>query len=146
MIHKQNSLNDFLLKLMKVALLKPTISKETVDLFLRRLKRDKLIKNENLTDHFCVFFLPVDIQKKKLYLCRHKKADDWIPPGGHINENELPIQTVIRECQEELSIKIDKAKIEFYNVSVKHIDNPKLSCKTHYDIWYLITTNLLVYK
>lgn len=141
MIHKQSSLKTYLLRLINSAVSKRTINQSTGDLFLKRIYEEKLIKRQNIFSHFCVFFLPIDIKKKKLYLCHHKKADDWIPPGGHIDENELPVQTVIRECQEELSIKIDKAKIEFYNVSIKHIDNPQHTCKTHYDIWYLITTN-----
>jgi len=140
MINKQSSLNIYIQKLINNALSKRTIDRVTINLFLKRIQEEKLIKRQNLSSHFCVFFLPIDIQKKKIYLCHHKKADDWIPPGGHIDENELPIQTVIRECREELSININKTQIEFYNISVKHIDNSKHTCKTHFDIWYLITT------
>lgn len=141
MTSKQLSLFDYLLNLIDTASKKRTIDKVSVKLFLKRIKEKKLIKKDNIDSHFCVFFLPVDIRSKMIYLCHHKKADDWIPPGGHIDENELPVQTVIRECKEELSITISEKQIEFFNISVKQIENQKHPCKTHYDLWYLISVH-----
>lgn len=138
MINKKLSLFYYLLNLIDIVSQKNTVNKTTVNLFKKRIKEKKLIKNVNVSNHFCVFFLPIDVQNKKIYLCYHKKANDWIPPGGHIDENELPIQTVIRECKEELSIDINEDQIEFFNLSVKQVDNTNSNCKTHYDIWYLV--------
>ena len=41
-------------------------------------------------------------------MVHHKKANDWIPPGGHIEENESPAATVIREFREELGYKLKR--------------------------------------
>ena len=49
-----------------------------------RISAGKLTRPENPHDHFCAFFLPVDVKHSSIYLVHHKKADDWIPPGGHI--------------------------------------------------------------
>jgi len=137
MIDNKSPLYSELKKLMNLASLNNSISKKTIQDFFQRINENKLIKKDNVNSHFCVFFLPADIKNKKIYLCHHKKANDWIPPGGHIDENELPTQTVIRECKEELSINIKSGQIEFLNLSVKQIKNSDQICKTHFDIWYL---------
>jgi len=31
----------------------------------------------------------------------HPKVKAWLPPGGHIDENEDPVQAVLREVWEE---------------------------------------------
>lgn len=34
----------------------------------------------------------------------HEKVKKWLPPGGHIEENELPHEAALREVEEELGI------------------------------------------
>ena len=34
----------------------------------------------------------------------HPKVKAWLPPGGHINENEDPVEAVLREILEETGI------------------------------------------
>lgn len=34
----------------------------------------------------------------------HPKVKAWLPPGGHIDENEDPVQAVLREIEEESGI------------------------------------------
>ena len=36
----------------------------------------------------------------------HRKLNVWLPPGGHIEENELPDDAVIREILEETGIRV----------------------------------------
>lgn len=103
-----------------------------------RLENPKYIRSENPTDHFCVFFLPIDIKTKQIYLGHHKKASDWIPPGGHIEPNEHPIDTVKREMFEELQFKLSNEEIRLFDLTIKNIDKPNRTCKSHYDIWYLV--------
>lgn len=31
----------------------------------------------------------------------HKKVQEWLPPGGHVDANEDPVQTTLREIKEE---------------------------------------------
>ena len=47
------------------------------------------------------------VKEDKVLLVHHRKFDKWTPPGGHIEENETPDQTVIREWKEELALDID---------------------------------------
>ncbi len=37
----------------------------------------------------------------------HPKVQAWLPPGGHINENEDPVQAVLREIEEETGIRAE---------------------------------------
>ena len=43
--------------------------------------------------------------KDEILMIRHKKLGVWLPPGGHINENELPCEAVLREIYEETGVK-----------------------------------------
>ena len=47
--------------------------------------------------------------KNKIFLHWHGKVKEWLPPGGHIELNEDPIETAIRETLEELGIEIQIA-------------------------------------
>jgi len=40
----------------------------------------------------------------KILMVHHNKLNVWLPPGGHINENELPDDAVIREIFEETGV------------------------------------------
>ena len=37
----------------------------------------------------------------------HPKVKAWLPPGGHIDENEDPVQAVVRETEEETGLRIE---------------------------------------
>lgn len=43
---------------------------------------------------------------KKILLVHHKKLRKWVQPGGHINSDENPLQTAIREVNEETGLDI----------------------------------------
>ncbi len=47
------------------------------------------------------------IYKDQVLLLFHKKLKSWLPPGGHIEENELPHECAIRETKEETGIDIE---------------------------------------
>ena len=40
----------------------------------------------------------------EILMIKHKKLGVWLPPGGHIDENELPCKAVLREIYEETGI------------------------------------------
>ena len=54
--------------------------------------------------HLVVYFVPVDTGRRCLLLGDHRKSGLWLPPGGHVEEDEDPRQAVIREAREELGI------------------------------------------
>ncbi len=37
----------------------------------------------------------------------HKKVQEWLPPGGHVDENEDPVQTTLREIKEETGFEVE---------------------------------------
>jgi 8-oxo-dGTP pyrophosphatase MutT (NUDIX family) len=40
----------------------------------------------------------------RVLLHRHKKLNRWLPPGGHVEPNELPDETALREVREETNV------------------------------------------
>lgn len=52
-----------------------------------------------------VFLLTKETPKRVL-LVHHKKFDKWMPPGGHKEFHENPVDTAIREVSEETGIEI----------------------------------------
>jgi 8-oxo-dGTP pyrophosphatase MutT (NUDIX family) len=118
---------------------KPYTKQSVLREFKKRVQKNSLIKWENITDHICSFFIPVHLPSQSLYLVHHKKASDWIPPGGHIDRGELPFDTIKREFNEELSFRLSNEPINFFNISIKHIENnPRNTCKLHYDLWFTV--------
>lgn len=123
----------------------PHVEQATIELFKalkssqdNHTKRDAQKGEVRSPHHYCSFFLPIDRNKHKIYLCHHKKANDWIPPGGHIDPGETPSDAAVREMQEELSTAITKDQLQAWNLSVKPINRPDMGCLTHYDVWHLV--------
>jgi ADP-ribose pyrophosphatase YjhB (NUDIX family) len=42
-----------------------------------------------------------------ILLIFHRKLQKWLPPGGHLNPNELPHEGAIREAKEETGIDVE---------------------------------------
>lgn len=72
---------------------------ETSEEIFRIEKPD--IPNKHLVSYFCLY----DQNTKKILLVEHKKAQLWLPPGGHVDPGEHPNMTAVRECSEELNIE-----------------------------------------
>ena len=47
------------------------------------------------------------IDQEKFLLLFHKKHQKWLPPGGHLEENETPPETARREVLEETGLAIE---------------------------------------
>jgi 8-oxo-dGTP diphosphatase len=54
--------------------------------------------------HLVSYFLLVDHVQGSVLLADHRKADLWLPSGGHVEPGEHPVATVRREVQEELGV------------------------------------------
>jgi len=47
------------------------------------------------------------IKKDKILFLKQDKSPFWLLPGGHIEDNELPHETAIREAKEETGLEIE---------------------------------------
>jgi len=56
--------------------------------------------------HFCASAFVVNPVDRKILLVHHGIFDRWVQPGGHIENNETPEETAIREVYEETGIRI----------------------------------------
>lgn len=124
------------------------VNKKIFNKFIKRIDSNpKILKSENRYNHFCTFFVPINKKTKMIYMVDHIKAGHWIPPGGHIESGEMPVDTIRREFKEELDFQLTDEKIELFNLSIKPIfNNPRHICKIHYDFWYLVYTEIQDFK
>ncbi len=60
--------------------------------------------SERTGRHFTVAVFVV--WEGKVLLHRHRKLGMWLPPGGHIEENELPDEAAVREVLEETGLGV----------------------------------------
>ncbi len=58
----------------------------------------------NITRDFTVAVFVV--WQNQVLLHQHRKLGKWLPPGGHIDPNELPDHAATREVLEEAGVKI----------------------------------------
>jgi len=61
--------------------------------------------SERTGRHFTVAVFVV--WEGKVLLHRHRKLGMWLPPGGHIEEDELPDDAAVREVFEETGIRVE---------------------------------------
>lgn len=54
--------------------------------------------------HLVSYFVVIDPDERCVLLVDHLKAQLWLPPGGHVDIDEHPRATVVREAKEELSL------------------------------------------
>lgn len=46
------------------------------------------------------------LHEQRVLLIFHRKLNKWLPPGGHLEANETPIEAVKREAYEETGLRI----------------------------------------
>ena len=47
------------------------------------------------------------VHEGRVALHWHPKVGAWLPPGGHIEDNEDPVQAVLREVEEETGLVVE---------------------------------------
>lgn len=56
------------------------------------------------------------LSEARVLLIFHRKMQKWLPPGGHVDANELPSQAAIREAYEETGLEIEIISDEYITV------------------------------
>ena len=56
--------------------------------------------------HFCASAFIINPYNKKILLVKHKKNRRWTQPGGHIEDDETPEETALREVYEETGLRV----------------------------------------
>jgi len=56
--------------------------------------------------HFTATAFIVDSGNRTLLLW-HKRLQRWMPPGGHVDPDESPEETALRECKEETGLDVE---------------------------------------
>jgi 8-oxo-dGTP pyrophosphatase MutT (NUDIX family) len=64
----------------------------------------RLEKPASPPKHLAVYAAPVDEDTRSVMLVDHVKAKAWLMPGGHVDPDEDPRRTIVRELDEELRI------------------------------------------
>ena len=63
------------------------------------------MSEEHSGRHFTVAVFVVWEEKVLLHL--HRKLAMWLPPGGHIEKNEIPDDVAVREVFEETGLRVE---------------------------------------
>ena len=80
----------------------------------------------------------------------HRKVHAWLPPGGHIDANEDPVQAVLREIEEETGLRAEvvqagpRLNLDYptqvpppFTIMVEDIHDPDEGYHQHIDMIYM---------
>lgn len=97
----------------------------------------RIAKPDKPNIHLVSYFIIVDPESNEILLVDHKKAQLWLPPGGHVELNEHPKETVKREAKEELGIEAD---FIFGDPLFLSVTNTVGNVARHTDVslWYVV--------
>lgn len=66
-----------------------------------------LHESDRWLKHFTVTGYTTNPDRTHLLMVFHKKLHRWLPPGGHVEENEYPADAVLREVREETGVNAE---------------------------------------
>ncbi|WP_430782616.1 NUDIX hydrolase [Actinoplanes sp. G11-F43] len=64
------------------------------------------VKPAEPAQHLVSYVVPVDPADGSVLLVAHVNAGLWLPPGGHVEVDEHPFDTAVREIEEELGVTV----------------------------------------
>ncbi len=91
--------------------------------------------------HLVAYFLLIDQDVQQLLLVEHKKANLWLPSGGHVELNEHPKETVSRELMEELGVQADFLSERPFFLTVTKTTGDKDN-HTDVSLWYILKASV----
>lgn len=105
------------------------------------------MSREGIVRHFTATGFVVHDRRVALHW--HRKVKAWLPPGGHIEANEDPVEAVLREVLEETSIEVEVVptspvlELEYpeqvlppFTIMVEDIHDPVDGFHKHIDMIY----------
>lgn len=100
----------------------------------------RVLKPATPPQHLISYFVLFDKNHNSILLVDHINARLWLPSGGHIETNEDPSKTVIREAAEEFKIKAQFLfKDPIFLTVTKTVG--KTAGHTDVSLWYVIKGN-----
>jgi 8-oxo-dGTP diphosphatase len=101
------------------------------------LKIFRIAKPDKPKIHLVSYFVVIDPLTNELLLTDHKKSGLWLPPGGHVEIDEHPADTVKREIQEELGIEAQfLLKDPLFVTVIDTVGN--VARHTDVSLWYVL--------
>lgn len=93
--------------------------------------------------HLVCYFVVASSNLDQLLLVDHKKAELWLPPGGHVEPDEDPRETVRREAKEELGIEAEFLFNEPLFLTVTKTAG-NVTRHTDVSLWYVLKGDPLI--
>lgn len=97
----------------------------------RRIKPD--VPNIHLVA-YCVL---IDFERNKILLGAHKDSGLWLPPGGHCDSNEIPLETAERELLEETGVTANFHSTLPFFISITKTSGALDNGHTDVGFWYI---------
>ncbi|MFF2775461.1 NUDIX hydrolase [Streptomyces sp. NPDC058052] len=93
--------------------------------------------------HLVCYFVVHDAARGHLLLVAHRKAGLWLPAGGHVEPDEDPWDTVVRECREELGIEATASSLAGRRPLFLTVTRTRGQADTHTDVslWYVLAAD-----
>jgi 8-oxo-dGTP diphosphatase len=118
-----------------------SVEKEHINFVKDWLESDaeifRIAKPDKPHIHLVSYFMVVDPDSNEFLLVDHKKAQLWLPPGGHVEPNEHPREAVIREAKEELGIESEfLLKDPLFLTVINTVGNE--ASHTDVSLWYVV--------
>ena len=99
----------------------------------------RIAKPDKPPKHLVSYFVVIDPEHRSLLLGDHIKAQLWLPTGGHVELNEDPRQTVVREAQEELHLSAVFLRNNQHPFFITVTETVGLTAgHTDVSLWYLL--------
>ena len=121
--------------------LEKTQIQETLDWINSGVEIFRLEKPATPPKHLVSYFLLLDTANRQVLLVDHKKAQLWLPSGGHVEPGEHPRVTVEREIEEELGSRakfVQETPFFLTATPTEGLDNHEGVIHTDVSLWYLL--------